>query len=255
MSPLYYVPVTLMLIVCGSLTFHRLNTPVQGNVKALEGKARAISVSGIFLTLGYLLLIPPVYGVVDQMMPTTNGTDLLSKYLSLMAVALLGGHLSRAYGSVAARRWTVGGPGAIALGLAASGLLWCLATTNAPEQSPQLAAYADQPSARLYVWFMLAYVAYIVFPLIKPAYLDSRRNPLRVGRIASGFIAAGFAMSFIRALTYPLELAGSGDLLHLYMLASYVSTALVVGGLALFAYARRTRKPQAELGRSALSID
>jgi hypothetical protein len=40
MSPLYFVPVTLMLIVCGSLTFHRLNTPVQGNVKALEGKAR-----------------------------------------------------------------------------------------------------------------------------------------------------------------------------------------------------------------------
>lgn len=255
MTPLYFVPVTLMLIICGCLTFRRLNTPVQGNMKALEGKARAIAFAGIFLTLGYLLLIPPVYAVVDPVMPTTNGTDLLSKYFSIVAVALLGGHLSRAYGSERARRWTVGGPGATALGLTAAGLLWCLVTADAPALSPQLAAYADQPSVRIYVWFMLAYVAYIVFPLIRPAYLDARRNPLRIGRVASGMIAAGFAISFTRAVTYPLELSGSGDVLNVYMLVSYVSTFLVVAGLALFAYARRTRKPETELGRSALSID
>lgn len=255
MSPLYFVPVTLMLIVCGTLTFRRLNTPVRGNMPALEGKSRAIAFSGIFLTLGYLLLIPPLYAVIDPMMPATNGTDLLSKYFSLVAVALLGGHLSRAYGSEKARRWTVGGPGAIALGLTASGLLWCLVTTEAPEQSPQLVAYADQPSVRIYVWFMLAYIAYIVFPLIKPAYIDSRRNPLKIGRIASGLIAGGFAMSFLRAITYPVELSATGDFLNAYMLISYVSTALVVGGLALFAFARRTRKPEAELGQSALSLD
>jgi hypothetical protein len=255
MSPLFFVPVTLMLILCGSLTFRRLNTPVQGNTKALEGRARAIAFSGIFLTLGYLLLIPPIYAVVDPVMPTTNGTDLLSKYFSIVAVALLGGHLSRVYGSEKARRWTVGGPGATVLGLTAAGLLWCLVTTNAPTLSPQLGAYSDQPSIRIYVWLMLAYVAYIAVPLIRPAYLDSRKNPLKIGRVASGMISAGFAMSFVRAVAYPLELSGRGELLNIYMLVTYLSTALVVAGLALFAYARRTRKPQTELGRSALSID
>jgi hypothetical protein len=38
------------------------------------------------------------------------------------------------------------------------------------------------------------------------------------------------------------------------MIVSYISTAFVVIGLALFAYARKNRAAQTELG-SALSID
>lgn len=254
MNPLSVVPVSLMLILMGSLTFKRINTPVLGNQHALQGKASSIALSGIFLTLAYLLLLPPVYFAVDSLMPVTNATDLISKYFALVAVAFLGGHLSRAYDSPFARRWTVGPPGALMLGIVATGLLGTLLATKGPNPSPQLLDYAAQPSVRLNTWLVLAYVAYIVFPLIKPAYKDFRRNPLRVGRHASGLIAAGFSLSLMRAATYPVEFGATGDVAYLFMLISYISTAFVVVGLALFAYARRNRKPQTELG-SALSID
>ncbi|WP_427136714.1 hypothetical protein [Pseudarthrobacter sp. S9] len=254
MNLLSVVPVSLMLILLGSLTFKRINTPVLGHQHALQGKASSIALSGIFLTLAYLLLLPPVYLAVDSLMPLTNATDLVSKYFALVAVAFLGGHLSRAYDSPSARRWTVGEPGAIVLGIVATGLLWTLLATEAPSPSPQLLDYATQPSVRLNTWLVLAYVAYIVFPLIKPAYKDARRNPLKVGQLASGLIATGFALSLIRAFTYPLELGATGDAIYVFMIVSYISTAFVVIGLALFAYARKNRKPQTELG-SLLSID
>lgn len=254
MNPLSVIPVSLMLILLGSLTFKRLNSPVLGHQHALQGKASSIALSGIFLTLAYLLLLPPVYTAVDSVMPLTNGTDLVSKYFALVAVAFLGGHLSLAYGSPFARRWTVGAPGAGMLGIVSTGLLGTLLATKAPQPSPQLLDYAAQPSVRVNTWLVLAYVAYIVFPLIGPAYKDSRNNPLRVGQLASGLIAAGFALSLIRAFTYPLEFGAAGDVTYLFMIVSYISTAFVVVGLALFAYARKNRKPQIELG-SALSID
>ncbi|MEO3935081.1 hypothetical protein WMO79_19980 [Micrococcaceae bacterium Sec7.4] len=254
MNLLAVVPVSLMLILLGSLTFKRINTPVLGHQHALQGKASSIALSGIFLTLAYFLLLPPVYLAVDSLMPLTNATDLVSKYFVLVAVAFLGGHLSRAYGSLSARRWTVGEPGAVMLGVVAAGLLWTLLAAEAPKPSPQLLDYARQPSVRLNTWLVLAYVAYIVFPLIKPAYRDACRNPLKVGRFASGLIATGFSVSLIRAFTYPLELGATGDATYLFMIVSYISTAFVVVGLALFAYARKHRKPQAELG-SLLSID
>ncbi|MGX5717504.1 hypothetical protein [Arthrobacter sp. MAHUQ-56] len=253
MKLLAVVP-TLMLILLGSLTFKRINAPVAGYQHALKGKAKNIALSGIFLTLAYLLLVPPVYYAVDSIMPITNATDLLSKYCALVAVAFLGGHLSQAYGSTFARRWTVGMPGAVMLGLTATGLLLTVLATAGPKPSPQLLDYATQPSVRINTWLVLVYVAYIVAPLIRPAYLDSRRNPLRIGRVASGAIAAGFTLSLLRAGSYPAEWYGSGDLAYVYMLISYASTALVVVGLALFGYARRQRKPETQLG-SALSLD
>jgi hypothetical protein len=250
MNPLTVVPVSLMLILLGSLTFKRINTPVLGHQHALQGKASSIALSGIFLTLAYLLLLPPVYMGVELLMPLSNGTDLISKYFALVAVAFLGGHLSVAYGSPLARR----APGAAVLGIVATGLLGTLLATDAPNPSPQLLDYAGQPSVRLNTWLVLDYVAYIVFPLIRPAYKDSRKNPLRVGRLASGLIAAGFALSLMRAITYPVELGATGDVTYLFMIVSYVSTAFVVIGLSLFAYARKNRTPQTEL-RSALLID
>lgn len=254
MNPLAVVPVTLMLILLGSLTFQRINTPVLGYEHALRGKASNIALSGIFLTLSYLFLVPPVYLVVDSIMPITNATDLISKYCALVAVAFLGGHLSQAYGSAFARKWTVGAPGAAMLGIVAAGLLWTLMATDGPDPSPQLLDYATQPSVRINTWLMLIYVAYVVTPLIRPAYRDALRNPLIPGRVASGLIAGGFALSLIRAGTYPAEWFGPKETAYLFMLISYASTALVVTGLALFAYARRKRKVETDLG-SALSID
>lgn len=243
-----------MLILLGSLTFQRINTPVLGYEHALKGRASSIALSGIFLTLSYLLLIPPVYLVIDSVMPVTNATDLISKYFALVAVAFLGGHLSRAYAAEFARKWTVGTPGAAMLGVVAVGLLWTLLATDGPRPSPQLLDYATQPSVRINTWLILIYVAYVVAPLIRPAYRDALRNPLLVGRIASGLIAGGFALSLLRAGTYPAEWFGPTETAYLYMLISYASTALVVIGLAVFAYARRKRKAQSDLG-SALSID
>lgn len=254
MNPLSVVPVTLMLILLGSLTFKRINTPATGYQHALRGRASSIALSGIFLTIGYLLLLPPVYYPLDSIMPIHNATDLISKYCALVAVAFLGGHLSLAYGSSFARRWTVGAPGAAVLGLVSAGLLWTVLATDAPYSSPQMLDFATQPSVRINIWLVLFYVAYIVFPLVRPAYLDSKRNPLRTGRAASGMIAAGFTLSLLRAGAYPIEWFGAGDVVYLYMLISYASTALVVVGLALFAYARRKRKVEADLG-SALSLD
>jgi hypothetical protein len=187
-------------------------------------------------------------------MPIVNATDLISKYCALVAVAFLGGHLSLAYGSAFARRWTVGMPGVVVLGLTCTGLFWTVLSTNAPHSSPQLLDFATQPSVRINTWLVLLYVAYIAFPLVRPAYLDSKENPLRTGRAASGMIAGGFALSLLRAGAYPVEWFGTGNVVYLYMLVSYVSTALVVVGLALFAYARRNRKVQSDLG-SALSLD
>ena len=140
------------------------------------------------------------------------------------------------------------------LGIVAAGLLWTLLAAETANPSPQLLDYARQPSVRLNTWLVLAYVAYVVFPLIKPAYRDACRNPLKVGRLASGLIASGFALSLMRAFTYPLELGATGDAIYVFMIVSYISTAFVVVGLALFAYARKHRKPQTELG-SLLSID
>lgn len=148
----------------------------------------------------------------------------------------------------------MGTPGAVALGVVAAGLLWTLMATDGPDPSPQLLDYATQPSVRINTWLMLIYVAYVVTPLIRPAYRDCLRNPLLAGKIGSGLIAGGFLLSLLRAGAYPVEWFGPEDTAYLYMLISYVSTAAVVTGLAVFAYARRKRKVETDLG-SALSID
>lgn len=254
MNPLAFVPVTLMLILLGSLTFQRINTPVLGYQHALRGRASSIALSGIFLTFSYLLLIPPVYMALDSVMPVTNATDLISKYCALLAVAFLGGHLSRAYAAEFARKWIVGARGAGMLGVIAVGLLWTLLATEGTNPSPQLLDYATQPSVRINTWLVLIYVAYVVAPLVRPAYHDFLRNPLLAGRIGSGLIAGGFFLSLLRAGTYPVEWFGSEDTAYVFMFISYVSTAAVVIGLAVFAYARRNRKAETDLG-SALSID
>ena len=123
-------------------------------------------------------------------MPLTNGTDLISKYFALVAVAFLGGHLSVAYGSPMRAVDCRCARGDHA-GNRRHGPAWDPSGDRSPESVPAAPGLRCTLSVRLNTWLVLAYVAYIVAPLIRPAYKDSRKNPLRAGRLASGLIAGG----------------------------------------------------------------
>ncbi|WP_105030387.1 hypothetical protein [Arthrobacter ruber] len=251
MTSLYVIPVSLMLILLGSLTFKRLTSAKPEGAAILYRRSGRLALLGILLTTSYVLLMPPVYIWMEEMLPLSNGTDLISKYCALLAVAFLGEHLSRAYNSTVALRWNVGTRGAIAIGLATVGLFATLVTADTPQPSPQLANYADQLPVDINTWIMLAYVAYVGAPLIRPTFRDARRNPLRIGRLGSALICTGLALSTLRALAYfPLELPAGPEAFYMFMLVSYISTACVVLGLWAFAFARRRQLP-----RNTLDID
>lgn len=254
MSPVHVIPVTLMLALMGGVLFQRFRTPALGTQRGLKGKTGRIVIASIFLTLAYLLVWPPVYYAVDSVMPFTNATDLLAKLCAMAAVTVLANHLRMVYISPCKRRRSAAAAGLLVFTAAAGGLLWSLLATDGPRPSPQLMDYASQPSVRVNTWLVLLYIAYLVIPFIRPAYLDSLRNPLTIGRIGSGLIAGGFALSLLRAGSYPVEWYGPAETASFFMLVSYVSSACVVVGIALFACARRKRAAETELG-SALSLD
>jgi hypothetical protein len=153
-------------------------------------------------------------------------------------VAVLGVHLAIAYGSETATSWIIGKRGAVAGMIAASGVLITLLVADTPEASPRLEIYQEQPAVELNEWIVLAYTAYVLGPLLLPVFRDSRRNPLRFGRIASRLIFAGFILSIARALAYPLELRAGAEAFYIFELVTHVSTACVVLGLWAFAFAR-----------------
>lgn len=254
MNMLYFAPLVITFIIVAGFTINRLNSPVPVYGSALKGRARGIAYAGIFLTAAYFFILPPVYYSVDEFMPITNGTDLLAKYLVLTAVAFLGGHMSRAYQSDFARRWTVGRQGIIVFVVAALGILTTLLISQTPESSPQLLLYSDQASVKIHTWFVIAYNAYIVAPIVGPAIRDAKINPLRAARIASGLIAFGFALSILRFFTYALEFTSQGDIAYAFDLLSQGSAILVVVGLALFAYGRKQALADTSTPKSPLSL-
>jgi hypothetical protein len=254
MTPIAFVPIVLTFAIVAGFTINRLNSPVPTYGTALRGKARGIAYSGICLTAGYFVILPPVYAAVDSMMPIPNGADLLAKYLVLAAVAFLGSHMSRAYGSRKAHRWIAGRPGIIVFALVAIGLLWTLLASNTTEPSPQLSLYTDLVTVKIHTWLVVFYIAYVVSPIIVPAYKDSKVNPLRAGRMASGLIAFGFFLSLLRLFTYAAEFTSNGDVARAFTIVSHLSTIFVVVGLALFAYARKKGLAQQQL-ESSLSIN
>lgn len=255
MNDLYVVPVSIMLILLGSLTFRRFTAGSPDGARFLFRRSGRVALMGLLLTLSYVLLVPAIYMWVERFSPLSNGTDVVGKCLALVAVALLGEHLSYTYNATSALRWHIGTRGAIAIGIAAFGLFVTTFLADAPDPSPQLAAYADQTPVEINTWIMLAYVAYIATPLIIPIAKDARRNPLVIGQWGSALIAIGFTLSVVRAFAYfPLELPlGPGAFLW-FMMVSYASTACVALGLWAFAISRRRKLPSKKL-TVGLSID
>jgi hypothetical protein len=248
---IYIISVSLMLILLGGLTFHRLtSTRTPEGARALWRPSGRLALMGILLTTAYVVSLPSVYTMMEAIVPLSNGTDFVAKCCAMTAVAFLGVHLAIAYKSETALRWIVGSRGALALGIAALGVFITLIAADTPEPSPRLVAYADQPAVEVNEWIVLAYTAYILGPLLQPIFRDSRRNPLRFGRLASRLIFIGFVLSLARTLAYPLELRAGPEAFYVFELVTHVSTACVVLGLWAFAIARRR-----QLARKKLDTD
>ncbi len=236
---IYVISVSFMLILLGGLTFHRLTakrTP-EGSRALLRPSGR-LALMGILLTAAYVFSMPGVYQFLEIFVPISNGTDFIAKCCAMGAVAVLGVHLAIAYGSEAATSWIIGKRGLLVGVIAASGVLSTLLAADIPEASPRLEIYQVQPAVELNEWIVLAYTAYVLAPLLLPVFRDSRRNPMRFGRLASRLIFVGFVLSIGRALAYPLELHAGPEAFYIFELVTHVSTACVVLGLWAFAFAK-----------------
>jgi hypothetical protein len=236
---IYVISVSFMLILLGGLTFHRLTarrTP-EGSRALLRPSGR-LALMGILLTTAYVVSLPGIYTMLEVIVPISNGTDFIAKVCAMTAVAVLGVHLAVAYGSDTAIRWIVGKRGALAVVIAALGVFFSLLAADTPTPSPRLVDYADQPAVELNEWIVLAYTAYVLGPLLLPVFRDSRRNPMRFGRLASRLIFVGFVLSIGRAFAYPLELHAGPEAFYIFELVTHVSTACVVLGLWAFAFAK-----------------
>lgn len=247
MTPVLLIATVLLAIICGALTFRRLDT-------LFTERTKGIVVSGMCLTMAFVLLIPPVYEVAERLLPVPNATDMISKFFALVAVAFLGGAINRIFPSDYARRWVSGAQGAIALAVAATSVFACFVFTDAPYSSPQLMAYTSQASVKIQTWLMLLYVAYVIVPFVVPAFRDSRNNPLQMGRIASFLLAVGFLVSCLRLVMYPIELLFP-NLAATFQLISNASSLFVVLGLGTWRYVRIKNIADKKLGSSILSID
>lgn len=236
---IYVISVSFMLILLGGLTFHRMTSKrTPEGARALLRPSGRLALMGILLTTAYVVSLPVIYTMLEAIVPISNGTDVIAKCCAMTAVAFLGVHLAIAYNSETALRWIVGLRGALALGIAVLGVFITLIAADTPEPSPRLVAYADQPAVEINEWIVLAYTAYILGLLLPPVLRDSRKNPLRLGRLASTLIFIGFALSMGRALAYPLELRAGPEAFYVFELVTHVSTACVVLGLWAFAFAR-----------------
>lgn len=236
---IYVISVSLMLIFLGGLTFHRMTSKrTPEGARALLRPSGRLALMGVLLTAAYVFTLPAVYQLVEAIVPISNGTDFISKCCGMTAVAVLGVHLALAYGSETAIKWIVGKRGALAVVLAALGEFLTLIAADTPKASPRLAIYQEQAAVVWNEWIVLAYVAYVMGPLLLPVFRDSRRNPLRFGRLGSKLICVGFVLSITRAVAYPLELWAGADAFYIFELVSQVSTACVVLGLWAFAFAK-----------------
>lgn len=249
MSPVELVPTALLFVLCFSLTFDRVHSKLHE-----QSGSGTIMAAGVCLTIALGLLIPPVYVFLDALMPTPNSIEPISKVFGCVATALLGAHVSRSYKSERARRLIAGRPGTLVFAVAITAGLGCFLASKTPLPSPMLHLYTDQLSVQLYIWIMLAYVAYVVFSLTLLAFVDARTNVVREERAGSWMFFGGFAISVARAVLYPIEILNPAWAGY-YQLASHLSTILVVLGLAVFAHARRTNRVEQQRTRSVLSID
>lgn len=251
---IYAISVSFMLIFLGGLTFHRMtsrHTPE--GARALLQPSGRLALMGILLTAAYVFSMPGIYQFLEAIVPISNGTDFIAKCCAMTAVAVLGLHLAIAYGSETAIRWIVGKRGALAVVIAALGVFFTLLAADTPEASPRLVDYANQPAVELNEWIVLAYTAYVLRPLLLPVFRNSRRNPMRFGRLASRLIFVGFVLSIARAIAYPLELQVGAEAFYIFELVTHVSTACVVLGLWAFAYAK-TRQLARRTFDTGLSI-
>ncbi|MBG6218635.1 hypothetical protein IWX75_003122 [Arthrobacter sp. CAN_A6] len=236
---IYVISVSFMLILLGGLTFHRMTSRrTPEGARALLRPSGRLALMGVLLTAAYVFSLPGVYEVLEAIVPISNGTDFIAKCCAMTAVAVLGVHLALAYGSETAIRWIVGVRGALAVVIAALGVFLTLLAADTPTPSPRLVDYADQAAVEWNEWIVLAYTAYVLGPLLLPVFRDSRRNPLRFGRLASRLIFVGFVLSIARAIAYPLELRAGAEAFYIFELVTHVSTACVVLGLWAFAFAR-----------------
>ena len=236
---IYVISVSFMLIFLGGLTFHRMTSRrTPEGARALLRPSGRLALMGVLLTAAYVFSLPGVYQVLEAIVPISNGTDFIAKCCAMTAVGVLGVHLAVAYGSETATTWIVGKRGLLVGVIAASGVLFTLLVADTPEASPRLEMYQEQRAVELNEWIVLAYTAYVLVPLLLPVFRDSRRNPLRFGRLASRLIFVGFILSIGRALAYPLELRAGAEAFYIFELVTHVSTACVVLGLWAFAFAK-----------------
>lgn len=235
----HVVAISLMLIILGGATFHRLTrktTPA--GARSLLRPSGRLALMGILLTVANLMTIGPIYDFIDSYMLVSNGTSAIAQILAMTAVSQLGVHLAMSYKSGFALRWMIGIRGFLALLVASLGSLGALIVSDAPDPSPRLVDYLDQPSVHMMHWIALAYIAYVMGILFLPVLHDSHVNPLRLTRAGSRLILFGFVLSIGRALAFPWELEAWPQAFYGFEVISQISAACVVIGLWMFAYAR-----------------
>lgn len=235
----HVISISFMLIVLGSATFHRLTSAITpAGARSLLRPSGRLALMGILLTVGNVMTIEPIYELIDSYIPVSNGTSAIAQILAMAAVSQLGVHLATSYKSDFALRWLVGIRGSLALLAASLGAFGALIVSKAPNPSPRLVDYLDQPAVHVMHWIALAYIAYVMGILFRPVLHDSHVNPLRLTRTGSRLILFGFVLSIGRALAFPWELEAWPRAFYGFEVISQASAVCVVIGLWMFAYTR-----------------
>lgn len=239
--------IQLAFVICLALTATRF----AGNSKRVN---MSTLTAAVLTTIAVGLMIPPVYNAVDPIFGTTNMTDLIAKTCLMVAVALLGGQCARAMNSRLALRLTTQLAGISVLAVALLTLFATFLAVPDEVRSPALQYYASLLPAKLNTGVVLAYIGYVVLANLKGVVRDARSNPVRIMRVSSSFLAAGFILALVRCLLFFVELQVT-EFFASAQIVSMISTALVATGCAIaYATARKTAK-RTIYSQSLLSTD
>lgn len=218
-----------------------------------QSRNQSIFLSGLCACLAFGLMLPSVYGFLDQFFFRTNFTDLFAKLALLLAINILVCEIARTLRNTRAQRLTAGISGKTVLVLTFALSMGLFALTDTPYASPGLGAFIDDPLVLAYNTVIVVYIAYLGLLLLGPLIKDARTPPQPLRRLASALIAAGFGLAIIRALVMVLGFGVSG-LYDFGQILSGITALLVVAGLASawLAFRKYGNPP---IKQSALRID
>jgi hypothetical protein len=218
---------------------------------AVRGENRSLFYIFVLATLAILLSIDGPCIAIDRLLGGTNVANLILRFVIFAVIFFIGLRFIRGFGAHGARRWLLGMPGLLVLGVIAAAMVVFFAMMDSSGSSAGLVAVSQssERNARLVEYYGAAgraYPAYVSLVLL-PAMAKAVASRLPVLVRAGALLLAVGGISLAISLLFPFIPA---QWHFLRFIINYGAALCFVLGLAAF-WAARVRATQMSTRKSS----